>query len=75
LASMNSIPLSLSIVSGFLFMGQFLTPIMIKFLQDVFSYENVESPFVISFFIGMFAVIALVVNRRVKFYDENRIHY
>jgi MFS family permease len=64
----KDVTLSLAIISSFSFLGQFASPIIIVFIQNITNYTTMSSPFIISFFIGVFSVITILVNKRVKIY-------
>ena len=73
LDSSNDVTLSLAIVSCFSFLGQFTSPIINGFIQDVFNYHSTESVFIISAYIGAFAIIIVIINKFIKVYVPRNI--
>ncbi len=71
-SSKNDVTLSLAIVSCFSFLGQFTSPIINQFIQDIFGTHSVESTFFISGYIGILAIIIVIVNQYIKIYTPKR---
>jgi len=67
-SSKKDVTLALAIAACFSFLGQFSSPIINKFIQDIFNYHSADSTFYISVGVGVFAMILVVMNRFVKVY-------
>lgn len=67
-ANKRDVTISLAIVSAFSFLGQFSSPIIMRTIQNVFNYNAVNSPFIISFMIGVFGLIGLLINKYIRIY-------
>lgn len=67
-SSKKDVTLALAIAACFSFLGQFSSPIINKFIQDIFNYHSADSTFYISVGIGVFAMILVVLNKFVKVY-------
>ena len=71
-SSKNDVTLSLAIVSCFSFFGQFTSPILNQFIQNLFNTHSVESTFYISGYFGIFALIIVLLNHIIKVYTPKR---
>lgn len=67
----KDVTLALAIAACFSFLGQFSSPIINKFIQDLFNYHSADSTFYISVGIGVIAMILVVLNKFVRVYVPN----
>lgn len=72
-SSKKDVTLALAIAACFSFLGQFSSPILNEFIQDMFGYHDANSTFYISVGIGVFAMILVVLNKYIKVYVPNHI--
>ena len=67
-SSKKDVTLALAITACFSFLGQFSSPILNKYIQDIFNYHTINSTFYISVGIGVFAIILVILNKFFKVY-------
>lgn len=67
-SSPHDITLSLAVVSAASFLGQFSAPIIMKGLTIMTGFDTISSPFILSFGIGIVSILAVLLNKRIKFY-------
>lgn len=65
---------ALAMMSSFSFLGQFISPLVLTFLQNVFNQNNPNSPFVISTVIGMIGIIAVIINKKIRIFKEHNLN-
>lgn len=66
---------ALAIMSSFSFFGQFTSPLILTFLQNVFNQQDPNSAFIISTIIGIIGIIGVLINKKVRIYEESKLNY
>jgi len=66
---------ALAIMSSFSFFGQFSSPFILEFLQFVFNLNNPNSPFIISAIIGVIGIIFVLINKKLKIFNQNNLNH
>lgn len=66
---------ALAIMSSFSFFGQFTSPLVLTFLQNVFNQDEPNSAFVISTIIGVIGIVGVLVNKKARIYKESKLNY
>ena len=66
---------ALAIISSFSFFGQFSSPLILEFIQNILNYDEPNSAFIISTYIGVIGIIGVLINKKVRIYKENNLNH
>ncbi len=66
---------ALAIMSSFSFFGQFASPLVLEFLQNVLKQDNPNSAFIISTYIGVIGIVGVLINKKARIYKENNLNH
>ncbi|MBN2605282.1 MAG: MFS transporter [Bacilli bacterium] len=72
-SSKEDVTLALAIAACFSFLGQFSSPLINEYIQDFFHFNRVDSTFYISFGIGVFSIIIILLNKVFKVYIPKHV--
>jgi hypothetical protein len=72
-SSKEDVTLALAIAACFSFLGQFSSPLINEYIQDFFHFNRVDSTFYISFGIGIFSIIIILLNKVFKVYIPKHV--